>query len=143
MNCDCAQPRRFPRRRKPWLALSLTAGLFAALFVKGAEPGAAELPPPVARPVDFAADVEPIFAKSCYQCHGPKKQKSDYRLDDKDSALKGGSIGGGIVPGKSADSLLIHYVAGIDEETQMPPKGPPLTAGQVGILRAWIDQGAK
>jgi hypothetical protein len=32
-----------------------------------------------------------------------------------------------------------------DEEDWMPPidKGKPLTAEQVGLVRAWIDQGAK
>jgi hypothetical protein len=65
---------------------------------------------------------------------------------DVKSIVFAGGAGGlpAVVPGKSADSPLIHYVAGLDEEMQMPPdgKGDPLTPGQIGILRAWIDQGA-
>src|SRR4051812_34197072 len=56
-----------------------------------------KLPPAAGRPIDFARDVKPIFAKNCYACHGPEKQKSDYRLDVKMTALKGGSIGGAIL----------------------------------------------
>ena len=33
-------------------------------------------------------------------------------------------------------------VAGVDEDVVMPPEGTRLTAAEVGILRAWIDQGA-
>jgi mono/diheme cytochrome c family protein len=100
-----------------------------------------ELPRAAERTVDFASDVRPIFAARCYACHGPEKQKSGYRLDVKPIALGGGDIGGAIQPGKSADSSLIHYVSGNDE-LRMPPEGEPLSAEQVGILRAWIDQGA-
>ena len=37
---------------------------------------------------------------------------------------------------------LIQHVAGIGNASRMPPKGDPLTADQIGALRAWIDQGA-
>jgi mono/diheme cytochrome c family protein len=103
----------------------------------------AALPPAVARSVDYVSDVQPILAKSCYACHGPDKQKGGLRLDIKAAALKGGDSGAVIVPGKGADSLLARYVAGLDADKVMPPKGERLTAGQVAILRAWIDQGAK
>jgi hypothetical protein len=101
-----------------------------------------KLPPPAGRKVEYAKDVQPIFASACYSCHGEKKQLSGFRLDRKAAALKGGELGQAIVPGKSADSPLVHYVAGIDADLKMPPKGERLTAEQVGVLRAWIDQGA-
>jgi hypothetical protein len=37
---------------------------------------------------------------------------------------------------------MIHRVAGLDPDSKMPPRGPALTPKQVGLLRAWIDQGA-
>ena len=46
-----------------------------------------------------------------------------------------------IVPGDSANSLLIRYVAGIDPDVVMPPEGDKLAPHEVGLLRAWIDQG--
>ncbi len=102
-----------------------------------------KLPPPVTRPIDFVRDVRPIFEENCYSCHGPEKQKSGYRLDDKSAALTGGDGSApNIVVSQSAASPLIHFVAGLDEDKLMPNKGDPLTDEQVGILRAWIDQGA-
>jgi hypothetical protein len=58
--------------------------------------------------------------------------------------LKGGDLGVDILMGNSAQSPLIHYVARVVEDLEMPPegKGEPLTDEEVGILRAWIDQGA-
>jgi len=95
------------------------------------------------RPVDFVRDVQPIFAAHCVGCHGPEKQRNDYRLDNHRIALTGGSFGGGIVPGDSTSSKLIAYVSGADPEIRMPAEGDPLTESQVNILRRWIDEGAE
>jgi hypothetical protein len=94
--------------------------------------------------VDFEKDVKPIFEKSCLRCHGPERPKSGFRLDNRESAFKGGDNGIDIIPGNSAKSPLVYYVARVAEDIEMPPegKGEPLTPAQVGILRAWIDQGA-
>jgi len=102
-----------------------------------------KLPPPANRKVDFTKDIQPILAKTCYECHGPDKQKGGLRLDQKDAAVKGGDTGPLLVTGKSAESLLIQVVTGTKEDiAQMPKKRDPLSEEQVGILRAWIDQGA-
>jgi hypothetical protein len=102
-----------------------------------------KLPPPVNRKVDFVKDIKPLFEANCYKCHGPEKQKSEFRLDVRADALKGGEHGQDILPGKSAQSPLIHYVAGLVDDMQMPPKGEGLTIEQIGLLRAWIDQGVE
>jgi hypothetical protein len=66
-------------------------------------------------------------------------------LDSLAAALKGGENGECIVPKDSAKSTLVHAIARLDEEEAMPPKGKgdPLTKEQIGLIRAWIDQGAK
>src|SRR5262249_28847923 len=51
--------------------------------------------------------------------------------------------GPAVVPGKSGDSLLIKAVTGAGDTKRMPPREPHLTAAQVAVLRAWIDQGAR
>ncbi|EDY22113.1 protein of unknown function DUF1549 [Chthoniobacter flavus Ellin428] len=102
----------------------------------------ASLPPAATRQVDFVKDIQPIFQNACYECHGPRKQEAEFRLDHKPTVMKGGELGPAIVPGKSADSLLVQFVGGLREEGVMPKKGPRLTAEQIGLLRAWIDQGA-
>jgi mono/diheme cytochrome c family protein len=94
--------------------------------------------------VDFTRQVRPIFEAKCFACHGPKKQQSDFRLDDKSRAFRGGSEGPAIVPGKAAESPLIDRIAADAEPDQvMPPKGDRLTPDQVALIRTWIDQGAK
>ena len=102
----------------------------------------AKLPPPAAVKVDFARDVAPIFQEKCQVCHGPDKQMGGLRLDRPAEAMAGGYSGPVILPGKSAASKLIHLVAGLQEDLVMPMAGERLTAEQIGLLRAWIDQGA-
>ena len=110
--------------------------------VPAAAPDLSKLPAPATTTVDFARDIRPLFAERCVKCHGPEKQKSGLRLDVKAAAMKGGDGGKAIELAKSADSRLIHLVAGLEEDKVMPPKGERLTAQQIGLLRAWIDQGA-
>ncbi|MFM9960691.1 MAG: PSD1 and planctomycete cytochrome C domain-containing protein [Planctomycetaceae bacterium] len=98
--------------------------------------------PLATRKIDFVKDVQPIFEAKCLACHGAKKQESAYRLDHKASALRGGDLGRAIVPGKSGESPLIRYVAGLGPDIKMPPEGERLSSAQIAILRAWIDQGA-
>src|SRR5689334_22290837 len=102
----------------------------------------AKLPPPANRPVDFVKDIKPLFDASCVQCHAKGKAKGGLSLETREAMLKGGEDGPVVVPGKSADSRLVHMVAAVDPENVMPIKGTKLTAEQVGLVRAWIDQGA-
>src|SRR5437867_7177687 len=106
-------------------------------------PALAQLPPASARRVDFRSDIEPILRAHCLGCHGPAAQQSGFRLDDRASLLKGGYSGKvAIVPGDSAASPLILRVAGQPGMIAMPPAGQRLSPEQIGVLRAWIDQGA-
>src|SRR5579863_5527944 len=99
--------------------------------------------PPAARNVDFHRDVEPLFRAHCLGCHGPAAQQSGLRLDDRAVLLKGGYSGkAAIVPGNSSASPLIQRVAGLPGLTAMPPVGPHLSAEEIAVLRAWVDQGA-
>lgn len=99
------------------------------------------LPPPASLPVEFERDIQPILAR-CTSCHGAEKQSNGLRLDRGAAAMRGGDAGAAILPGNSVDSLLIRYVAGLEEGKRMPPKGEPLTPQEIGVLRAWIDAGA-
>lgn len=126
------------------LAIGLAMLQGSMWAARAAESDLSKLPPSADVKVDFDRHIRPIFEQSCFRCHGPERPKSGFRLDRRDRALKGGDVGVAIVPGNSADSPLIHYVAGLDEDLRMPPegKGDPLTSEQIGLLRAWIDQGA-
>ncbi len=122
------------------LALA-TCGSFAADKID-----VTKIPPAVKKDgVTFAKDIKPLFEKSCFKCHGTEKQKGKLRLDTLEATLKGGENGESVKKGKSAESTLVHSIARLDEDSAMPPegKGDPFTKEQIGLVRAWIDQGAK
>ncbi len=120
-----------------WIVLGVLA-FFSTVQSQG------DLPAVANRPVDFKKDIEPIFSTHCVRCHGPDKQSSGLRLDDRESALKGGeNYVPAIRPKNSSESPLIRLVAGLVPEMKMPQKGEALTLEQIGLLRAWIDQGAQ
>ncbi len=141
---------------KRLLSLTLIAAGVSFLLPAGAAEkpkstiDTSKLPPASTRTgVTFATDIKPLFEKSCVGCHGPEKQKAKLRLDTLAAAIRGGEDGKVVEPGHSADSVLVHNVAHLgDPDDFMPPpknKGniPPLTPEQIGLIRAWIDQGAK
>ena len=97
----------------------------------------------------YEKDIKPLLEKSCVKCHSGEKPKSKYRMDSLASVIKGGESGdAAIVPGNSAKSPMVAFTTGLVEDMEMPPtekrdKYPALTKEQIGLLRAWIDQGAK
>jgi len=123
----------------PWFRL---AWLLAPAVAGAAVPDLSKLPPAATHPVEFVRDIQPLFAKSCLSCHGPNRQEAAFRLDVREIALRGGDLGPAIVPGRSADSLLVQFISGAVPDQVMPKKGERLTSTQIGLVRAWIDQGA-
>jgi uncharacterized membrane protein len=124
--------------------------LTLALSATAKDVDISKIPPASAQKgVTFAKDIKPIFEKSCVKCHGAEKPKAKLRLDSLESTLKGSADRKVIEPGDSAKSVLVHGVARVGEEDYwMPPPDnkaniPALTKEQVGLIRAWIDQGAK
>jgi mono/diheme cytochrome c family protein len=116
------------------------AGILALFLLVSPSVLAVEtLPAALNRPVDFVRDVQPIFAMHCCSCHGEKKQKAGLRLDQRPDAL----LAKILKPGHSDVSRVILLVAETDPEARMPPDGEALSREQIGVLRAWIDQGAK
>ena len=125
------------------LALLTGAALaLSAAEAKKAPLDLSKLPPAASGPVDFARDIQPLFAAKCYSCHGVEKQKGGLRLDINLAALEGGDNGKVFLAGKSAESKLVHALAGLGEAGIMPPKDKPLTPAEIGKVRAWIDTGA-
>ena len=99
--------------------------------------------------VNYATDIKPIFDASCTKCHGDQKPKAKLRLDNLEGIVKGSENGKVVEPGNSAKSVLVHNVAHLgDEDDFMPPPKnkmglKKLSDEQIGLIRAWIDQGAK
>jgi hypothetical protein len=99
--------------------------------------------------VTFDKDIKPLLDKSCAKCHGGDKPKSKFRVDTLANVIKGGESGDqAVVAGNSKKSPIVLFTSDAVEEMEMPPtekrdRFPALTKDQVGLLRAWIDQGAK
>src|SRR6188472_1264798 len=122
----------------------LVTAFAGVLSIVGADIDLTKLPPvSTKKDLTYAKDIKAIFEKSCFKCHGSEKQKGKLRLDSLEAVKKGGEDGEVIVVGKSEKSSLVHAIAALDPDMTMPPegKGDPLTKEQVGLIRAWIDQG--
>jgi hypothetical protein len=149
----------FPHGRDSWISAAGTSWAVLAMTevlppgTTTEKPAIAKKPkdasPVAAETVDFAQQIKPLLERSCVACHGPDKQRSNFRLDSREALLKGGNTGSAVVvPGKSAESALLDYVSGRVEGLEMPPipkrdKFDAFTKDEVELLRAWIEQGAK
>ena len=123
-------------QRYAFFILAIAIATTLAMRVVSAADPAAE--------VDYVRDIKPLLAQHCGKCHGAMKQENGLRLDSAAMALAGGDAGPAIVPGKSAESLLVVAITGkSDEISKMPPEGPALTDAQIALLSRWIDSGAK
>ncbi len=111
------------------LALALWS---AAVPRVAAQPGGA---------IEFNRDVRPILSDTCFQCHGPDRQKRKAKIhfDTEDGAR---SV---LVPGKPDQSELIRRITSTDPEQRMPPptSGHTLSPRQIEVLTRWVAQGAK
>jgi mono/diheme cytochrome c family protein len=141
------------------MALTLAIEPFVDVAAAGEAPGKSPLPTPrageamdppgpQAAAIDFALEVKPILERSCVACHVADKPKASFQVTSRESLTKGGDSGiAAVVPGKSAESPLLRFVAGQVEDMEMPPLAkrgeyPALSPEEIARLRAWIDQGA-
>lgn len=132
------------------IAMALAGALAFSFIASAVDVDVSKLPPPSdKKDLTFEKDIKPLFDASCVGCHGPKEAKGKLRLDTLAGTLKGSVDGKVFDAGKSAESFLVANIAYLgNEDDFMPPpkdvkKYPKLTPEQVGIVRAWIDQGAK
>jgi mono/diheme cytochrome c family protein len=119
----------------------LLVAVFLAPTPVAQEP-APPAPPPAA--VDFQREVAPILLARCIDCHGPKEQKGDLRLDARAHLFPvGGEDAWTVRAGKPDESELLRRLAlPPDDEEIMPAKGEPLSKEQQALLRRWVEQGA-
>jgi hypothetical protein len=135
---------------------SILTTVTAFVLVAGLAQAADELKPNMAKipkasdktGLTYEKDIKSLFEASCVKCHSGEKPKSKYSMESLAAVIKGGKEGKGIVPGKSLESPVFLYSADSITEMEMPPtdkrdKYPALTKEQLGLVRAWIDQGAK
>ena len=93
--------------------------------------------------VEYSRDVRPLLERRCASCHGADKRKGGFRVDSAAAVLRGGEAHAPAVrPGDSDHSPLIQVLEGAIPDLRMPAKGEPLSAAEIALLRAWIEQGA-
>lgn len=116
-------------------ALLLVAAL-ASLLIDGPTLGARE--------IDYNADVKPILNKNCMGCHGGVKKAGDVSFLFEHEMLEPGKSGKTpVVRGDADASEMIRRILSDDPKEKMPKNAPPLSKDEIGILKKWIDQGAK
>jgi uncharacterized membrane protein len=94
---------------------------------------------------EFTRVIWPILEERCIKCHGPKKQKGEYRVDKKETLFGGGeSEEISIEPGDPAGSSLIRMILlHMDHDEVMPPEGKgEVTEEETWKLINWIKKGA-
>ena len=89
----------------------------------------------------FETEVRPLLVERCHDCHGPKTQWANLRLDSRETILAGGDSGPAVVPGKPDESLVIRAVRHEDDVSPMP-EGDKLSDKQIATLVKWVEMGA-
>ena len=96
-----------------------------------------------AKALEYAA-VHAILAKNCLACHDAKEAEGGLVMESHEGLMKGGDSGIAIVPGKSAESLLVKLIKHSEKPFMPPPKkAPKLSDADISVIAAWIDAGAK
>jgi WD40 repeat protein len=98
--------------------------------------------------VSFDEEILPILKDNCLACHNKTTAKARLILETPQDILKGGESGPAAEPKQSGASLLLKAASHQLEDTIMPPpankvQASELTPGQLGLIKLWIDQGAK
>jgi WD40 repeat protein len=100
-----------------------------------------------AAPTNDYSSVEAIFVERCVECHESQEPEGKLVLESFAALMKGGESGAVIIPGKSAESLLVKLIEGIEKDGKrkiMPPgKREKLKTNEIALIRAWIDAGAR
>jgi hypothetical protein len=102
---------------------------------------------PVAREaaaVDFEKEIRPILEARCLDCHDTATLKGGVGLETYYHARLPTDSGEPLfIPGEPDHSILLHVVRESDPEKRMPPKGKPLTSGEIDLLERWIGEGGR
>ncbi len=135
----------------PRVSSSVSMGVFVVLALPWMAMTQAD-PIPVAeirrdQPVMFETDILPILQRNCLACHSRTERQGDLVLESRAEMLTGGDTGPALIPGKGEESLIVALAAH-RRDPVMPPAGNevaavPLTSDELGLLCAWIDQGAR
>src|SRR5262249_34561451 len=97
-------------------------------------------------PVSYAREIATILDNKCVGCHSSALSESRLNLEEVAGMLKGGKRGPALVPGKAEQSGLFQMAAHRVEPVMPPQDKPvnrPMSPEELGLLKLWIDAGAK
>jgi nitrate/TMAO reductase-like tetraheme cytochrome c subunit len=97
-------------------------------------PTPAPTPAPVVGNPTFNANIQPIFASECTSCHGGTSPLASLDLSTYAGVMKGGKDGAVIIPGDSANSLLVKI--------QSAKHFHNLSPDELLLVEKWINAGA-
>jgi nitrate/TMAO reductase-like tetraheme cytochrome c subunit len=97
-------------------------------------PTPAPIPAPVVGNPTFDANIQPVFAAECTTCHSGASPLANLDLSTFASVMKGGKDGVVVIPGDSANSLLIKI--------QSARHFRNLSSDELSLVKQWIDAGA-
>jgi mono/diheme cytochrome c family protein len=158
LSCDCNQTKLIPTIKMTMNPTKLTLAALAASFslsvavsAQDAAPATTPLPPASTKTgLTYATDIKPIFDANCVKCHSGDKPKAHLNFETLAGILKGNKWGPPLKVGDGANSLLVKAAAHQmkDKDGWMPPMpnkagAKTLTPEQIGLVIAWINQGAK
>lgn len=89
---------------------------------------------------NYEEHVLPVLRAHCGSCHNANKTKGDVNVLSYGAIMKGGSSGA-IVEAGNADGSKLFKVTAHTEEPKMPPSGTKIPDADLGILKAWINDG--
>lgn len=94
--------------------------------------------------VSFVHDIAPVVLKRCTGCHGEKINLGGYRANTFQYLMKHAPQSPApVVPGKPEDSQIYKLITAKSDAIRMPRSDDPLTPEQIGLIRRWIQEGAK
>ena len=87
----------------------------------------------------LANRAQALLKAKCVRCHGEKRQESGLDLRSRETILKGGESGPGLIPGQPDESLVFKRV----RDGEMPPRNASqLSPEEIATLQQWIAAGA-
>ena len=131
------------------LRMSVAFAMSATQTAPPATKPPATTPPPIPKDLEYNKDILPILEARCWDCHGKGVAKGGVAFDHvtelivKEPLVKSKQLPI-ILVGKPASSAMMKAIQKpITSKGHMPPKGARLTAEQIALIEAWIQQGAK
>ncbi len=89
--------------------------------------------------VSFSKHVRPILEERCMHCHNKVEMPGKFSLETRAEAMADSRR---IIPGNSANSLLITVLTTGNHALSMPAVGTAPPKQEIEVLKLWIDAGA-